>query len=62
MAEPCRKAKLEIHWMTIPMNPVAIAMRVVFLYPTLTSILPAGIPIKRYAAKFIMLPIIPAHS
>jgi hypothetical protein len=32
----------------------------VFLYPIFVSIIPAGIPMNRYARKFIMLPIIPS--
>ena len=41
------------------MKPTAMAMRAVFLYPIFTSILPEGIPINRYARKFIIFPIIP---
>ena len=51
--------KLEIYWINKPMNPTAMAMRAVFLYPIFTSILPEGIPINRYARKFIIFPIIP---
>ena len=41
------------------MKPTAMAMRAVFYIRFLQALLPEGIPINRYARKFIIFPIIP---
>lgn len=51
--------RLDKYCVSSPRNPNAMAISAVFLYPILTSMFPAGMPINRYARKFIIFPIIP---